>query len=103
MKKTEPSWPPFGSGRSCAAPSATGCPPSIISLPLPLARSGRWCGRRRLALRLGRLARIARTKQNPGRVAVEIVHGAADVGQGLAAVGHQRARALVKILRELAN
>src|SRR5690349_3816185 len=59
-------------------------------------------GGRRGPLRLRRRrARIAAAEDDAARVAVEIVHGAADVGERAAAVGHQRAGALVKILGEI--
>src|SRR6185312_4849923 len=70
----------------------------LFDLPPPFRRSRRrwWRG-----LGIGRAA--ARAEEHPGRVAVEIVHGPADVGERLAAVRHQRARALVKIFGELVD
>src|SRR5262249_30822562 len=80
-------------------------PYSLSSLPLLAARrrgSLSWWG---LLWLLGRrlLRVVARAEEHARRVAVEIVHGAADVTERLAAVGHQRAGALVEILGKLAD
>ncbi len=50
--------------------------------PLPLGRRGRCRRRCRRA--------VAGAEQQAGRVAVEIVHRAADIAQGAAAIGHQQ-------------
>src|SRR5690348_6680112 len=57
-------------------------------------------GGRRGSLRL-RLRGIAAAEDDAARVAIEIGHGAADVAERAAAVGHQRAGALVEIFRKL--
>src|SRR3569833_4069322 len=59
-------------------------------------RSRRCCFRRRRSV-------VTATKNYAARVAVKVVHGAADVGERAAAVGHQRAGALVEILGEVAD
>src|SRR6478736_3995769 len=77
--------------------------PALLRAPLALARrGGRRRGPRRLLRRLlcCRLG-IAAAEDHAARVAVEIVHGAADVGERAAAVGHKSAGALVEVVGKL--
>src|SRR5207237_9852653 len=58
-------------------------------------RRGRGCRSRRTG--------VGRTEQQARGVAVEVIHRAADIAEGTPAIGHERARALVEILRQFAN
>src|SRR6195256_4704727 len=67
-------------------------PPSLLPFPLGRRRCCCWrCRRRRCSIA------VARAEQQAGRVTVEIVHRAADIAEGAAAVGHQKTRSLVEI------
>ena len=47
--------------------------------------------------------RAACAEQQTGGIAIQIVDGPADVAKGTAAIGHQRARAFVEVVGELAD
>src|SRR5690349_14503044 len=71
-------------------------------LPPALARwrlgrlFGRWGWRRRRCA-------VAGPEENPGRVAIKIVHRAADIPERTSTVGHQCARTLVEVISEFAD
>src|SRR5690349_703041 len=84
--------PPYGATMDCCLKTE-----SETSALLPLLP-----GRRRLC-GLGVVAGGAAAEDHARGVAVEIVHGAADVAERPAAIVHQGAGALVEILGELAD
>src|SRR5581483_8173315 len=51
----------------------------------------------------GGRGRTARAEQQPRRIAVEIVHGATDIGERAAAIRHQGAGSFVEILSQFTD